>query len=242
MKQCPQCLQTFSDDYLFCLSDGTSLVSFFDSPDETTVIRPSPFIQQQIPYIKQGVSPMFAYLLIGLIALIIGGAIVFWLRLDSNNYAKNQNLDKSNSAGKQSKDVVANSNLTESNIQSERDLSSPIIKINLSGRWTGDWMSSSAFYTADVSLTDNGSGKVQGQIVWTLKRTKNSQKIDKVGFTAVEYVQGSFNPTTRMLVIRGYRKDDPYNLVILDNYQLTLAEDNSRLGGKSKTGQMTLHR
>jgi hypothetical protein len=82
MKRCSQCHQTYPDDNLnFCLSDGTSLVFVSDSSFEETVISPSPFVQQTSQPTRQGVSPLFAYSLIGLLALIVGGGIVFLLRL-----------------------------------------------------------------------------------------------------------------------------------------------------------------
>jgi len=81
MKQCSQCHQTYTDDDLnFCLSDGTPLVFVSDSSFEETVIRPSPFVQRTLLPSRQGNSPLFAYSLIALLALIVGGGIVFLLR------------------------------------------------------------------------------------------------------------------------------------------------------------------
>lgn len=81
MKRCSQCYQVYPDDNLnFCLSDGTALMAVSDSSFEETLIRPSPFVQQTLHPTQQGVSPLFAYSLIGLLALIVGGAIVFMLR------------------------------------------------------------------------------------------------------------------------------------------------------------------
>ncbi len=90
MKRCPQCQQTFSDENSYCLFDGTPLI--FDAPEELTVIRPSPFVQQPLQPTRQGVSPMFAYLAIGLLALVVGGAVIFWIKSESNvsSTAKNE--------------------------------------------------------------------------------------------------------------------------------------------------------
>ena len=84
MKRCPQCQQTFLDENLYCLSDGTPLLPVFDAPEETTVIRPYPFIQQSSQPVRQGVSPIFAYLSIALLALVVGGAVVLWVKSNSN--------------------------------------------------------------------------------------------------------------------------------------------------------------
>jgi hypothetical protein len=74
----------------------------------------------------------------------------------------------------------------------------------------------------------------------------NSKKTEKVGLTAVEYVQGSYDSNTRIINLSGVRKDDPNGLIILDKYRLSLAGDNSTLagatvGGKTR-GQISLRR
>jgi uncharacterized protein (TIGR03067 family) len=81
MKRCPKCNLTYQDDDLnFCLTDGGQLVFVPDS--EETVIRPSPFLQQTSPSVRQGFNPIFVYLTIGLLALFAGGAIMLWLKSD----------------------------------------------------------------------------------------------------------------------------------------------------------------
>lgn len=82
MKRCPNCNQTYSDENSFCLSDGTLLVS--DAADVPTVISRSPFIQQSVQPVRQGVNPLFAYLAIALFALVAGGAVVAYLKSDSS--------------------------------------------------------------------------------------------------------------------------------------------------------------
>lgn len=77
MKRCPQCNSVFEDDLSYCLNDGSVLTGNFEQ--ETVVNSRQPnFISSQPP-IKQGVSPIFAYLTFGLLALFIGGGLVAWL-------------------------------------------------------------------------------------------------------------------------------------------------------------------
>lgn len=111
MKLCPQCQQTFLDENLYCLSDGTPLVPVFDAPEETTLIRPFPSIQQSPQTARQGVSPIFAYLSIALLVVVVGGATIFWLKSSSNASpsAKNE-VD------------LTNSNATESFVNKDQDL------------------------------------------------------------------------------------------------------------------------
>ena len=111
MKRCPQCQQTFLDENLYCLSDGTPLVPIFDAPEEATVIRPLPFIQQSPQTARQGVSPMFAYLSIALLALVVGGAAIFWVKSNSNVSPNTKN-----------EVVFANSNTTESSPNKDQNL------------------------------------------------------------------------------------------------------------------------
>lgn len=83
MKRCSQCNRNYPDDNLkFCLSDGTPLVSVFDAPEEATVIRPLPYVKQPVPSAHQGTNPLFAYLAIGVLVLLFGGAVVMWMRSD----------------------------------------------------------------------------------------------------------------------------------------------------------------
>jgi len=107
MKRCPNCNLTYCDENLFCLSDGTPLV--LDTDDVPTAIIPSPFVQQPGQPVRQGVSPMFAYLAIGLFALLVGGAFVLWLKSDSG-------------ASLTVKNDVPNSNSTEPKTNKEQDL------------------------------------------------------------------------------------------------------------------------
>jgi hypothetical protein len=64
-----------------------------------------------------------------------------------------------------------------------------------------------------------------------MKSTPQEAKQSKIGLTAVEYIKGSYNPETRMLMMEGYRKDDPNDIISLDKYRLILSEDNRSLGG-----------
>lgn len=100
MKRCPTCNQVYADDSMsFCLTDGVSLLATYDS-EPTLVLSPPSFntpsaigspSQTQQPS-RQGGIPMFAYLAVGLLALVIGVALVLWLKSDSSTLpiAKNE--------------------------------------------------------------------------------------------------------------------------------------------------------
>jgi len=84
MKRCSQCGTTYPDtnaDLQFCLLDGTSLVFIPDSPVEEAITRPLPDVRQTLQSERQGSSSsLFVYLTIGLLALMVGGAIVYWIK------------------------------------------------------------------------------------------------------------------------------------------------------------------
>lgn len=120
--------------------------------------------------------------------------------------------------------------------------SEPNPDLTPTGSWSGDWSSKTTYFTAEANLTETTGGRVTGQIVWTIRRTSNPKKTDKIGTSAVEDVQGAFNPSTRILTLRGIRKNDPNNIIILDRYNLSLAADNQTLMGKSIGGTLTLRR
>ena len=121
MKRCPHCNQTYPDDDLnFCLSDGGQLVFVSDSSFEETVIRPSSFFQQPSPPVKQGVNPMFAYLAIGLLALVVGGAVVMWIKSDSSASSIAKNEPPTNASTPTEQKIVV-SNEQKDNLKQEQD-------------------------------------------------------------------------------------------------------------------------
>jgi hypothetical protein len=80
MKQCLQYRKTYSDENLFCLSDGSSLVS--DSFEQTTIIY------QPAEKLPQGVNPILFYAALGLLVLIIVGGVAWVTTGNSTNQAK----------------------------------------------------------------------------------------------------------------------------------------------------------
>jgi hypothetical protein len=100
MRKCPQCQQLYDDETNFCLNDGTTLIFVSDSytsqSETPTVLRQTPaptvYVQTETPS-SYGNTPFtppvssaptetnksntpFIAVLVGLIALVVGGAIV----------------------------------------------------------------------------------------------------------------------------------------------------------------------
>ena len=260
MKRCPNCNQIFSDDNLFCLNDGTSLLDISNTGQTPTIFltpesSPTQFVPRptaNIPNSSGGI-PGWLYAVLGAMAAIIVALGVAFFVTRTPTEKETAKTDQSTKQGETA------SNLNQSNIENKQVAPTPNNanvafstprrtvsinpNLNPSGRWTGDWNSAKSSFTAELNLTDNGAGKFSGQIFWTLRSSINPKKIYKAGATATEYVQGTFNPATRTLVLSGYRKDDPNDIVVLDKYNLVLAENNQTLGGGSKSnGRFNLKR
>jgi hypothetical protein len=219
------------------------------------VIPKFPIGQTNSAPIKQ-TSPIL-YALIGGMAVLILGLIGFLLVTRNSPETETAKKSEVNSTDK---DVTGKSNpknnmsqsFSASNLQTaEKPTATPVPQppkpdISPAGNWQGQWTNGKAVYGQQFTLKDDGNGRISGQIVHTLQSTMNSKKMEKIGLTAVEYVQGSYDSTTGIINLSGVRKDDPNGLIILDKYRLSLAGDNSTLagatvGGKTR-GQISLRR
>ena len=103
---------------------------------------------------------------------------------------------------------------------------------SVAGDWSGFWASLDGyFYTAELSLEMTEDGGVQGQIVWTLDQSPRKEESAKLGLTGIEYVRGTFDPASGVLLMEGYEKDDPNTILGLDRYRLVISEDGMVIGG-----------
>jgi hypothetical protein len=90
MKQCPTCSQIYDNTENFCQNDGSTLSVIsteqktYSTSDAPTMVVPK-LVSSEATVIRPGVHPAFAYLTIGLLALLAGGAIMLWLKSDSNS-------------------------------------------------------------------------------------------------------------------------------------------------------------
>jgi hypothetical protein len=206
MKRCPKCNQVYADDNLnFCLTDGASLLATSDS-EPTLVMSPpsfntpsaigSPSHPQQPS--RQGVSPLFAYAAVGLLALLIGGGIVIWLKSDttSSSSVANQNTMPStvNSTSQNSGEVkeepkVNRNQITPKETQTERPITLPPPTVesvqSLMNRWENaqDTQNFTAYESCygysfrGVLRTTSGRVKVYGFNEWMKDRRRMINQI-----------------------------------------------------------------
>lgn len=94
MKHCPTCDRSYSDETLtYCLEDGSLLSASFDA-EATQRIPPSRITNHQSTEVlpptlslstptRQGRKSLIVYLVVGLLALVAGGAIMAWMNSNS---------------------------------------------------------------------------------------------------------------------------------------------------------------
>jgi len=257
MKQCPSCQQLFEDDNLYCLEDGTPLLQLVETaPPASFPLSgevPTQFIPRPVAVPQAAVEAQskWLYLVIGVLATALVAVTLFFVMrpgADSpkagnsgeNPTARGANDSSANTSG--SPNVASSNGSVTPAANANKAFEKPVDpSLTPAGTWSGNWTSKSAEFSARASFSED-NGRVSGQIEWTLDRTSNPKKIYKVGLTAIEYVQGTYNPATRQLSVRGVRKDDPNGIVILDRYNLSLAESNRTLSGRSINGNFVLRR
>ena len=237
MKTCPQCGQQFSDDNSFCLDDGSILVLPAHTPSRGTGDQPTQVFLTPAPVTTANPNKGILYAFVGVLLLVIGGMTSYIVFRPGDDGEKFQTVSttKANTQSESPTPPPANTVVTPA-----FNAPPPISRLDATanGRWSGDWTAPSGAYLNVVfTLNDDGNGRVNGQINWTLRRTTRPDKMSKIGMSATEYVNGNFDPVTRKLSLQGYRKDDPNGvLVMLDQYRLTLSSDENRLSGSAKNG------
>ena len=252
MKKCPICNQTFTDDNVFCMNDGTTLLLVSDTganpfviptaDNQTTQVVSHPQISAQIPVQpapKDNSKWLFLIIGILLTAVAAMGAYVFVGRgeKDEKKETANQNAKTENTAENANRLETGSAvNTPKTTATAEQPKINP--NLNPAGSWSGSLSyPSGASFSGQADLTDEGGGRVSGQIVWTYVSAGNRSKADKIGLSATEYVRGTYDAATRTLTLNGYSKSDPYNMIILDKYRLTLAENNRQMNGYSFGGK-----
>jgi outer membrane protein OmpA-like peptidoglycan-associated protein len=115
------------------------------------------------------------------------------------------------------------------------------VQAQLFTHWKGEWTAegSSYLYTLEMELEANGNWDVQGKMTWTLEKADESDAVTfaylktRIGKTAIEYVKGKYNPSTRTYTLKGIRNQDPDYIITLEKYDLLVSEDGYHITGKT---------
>jgi hypothetical protein len=250
MKRCPKCGLTLTDDNDFCLEDGSRLVVESGNQAfggmQTSGEMPTQFVprpQAIAAPSSTGSSPIL-YLVIGVLstALAAVGVYVLLIRDDGKkSEIVGANVPQANSTASPTPSTPSPTETSAISAAAEPPKAIP--GLSPDGTWLGEWVhgKQTSAFTAVTNLKES-NGVVYGQIIWTVRRHTNPQKVNKVGLTAIEYFQGTYDPASRMVRLRGVRKGDPNNLVILDRYNLSLSKDGRSMSGRSKNGSFVLRK
>ncbi len=105
----------------------------------------------------------------------------------------------------------------------------------------GSWTRLGTGYLFDFDLhLEHTGNKVEGYFNWKFVQYDETDGFgteyykDKIGLTAREYVQGTWNPAERSYHLKGYKKDDPHTIIALDEYLLRV-DGNGDLGGDTRS-------
>jgi hypothetical protein len=104
-------------------------------------------------------------------------------------------------------------------------------KAALEKEWAGHFTQPGAAFDAKLRLRVLPDGAVEGSFHWTQTKADREDRKRNVGRSGTEFVWGVYDPKTRLLLIDGYRRDDPHAILGLDRYRLTLGTKNQILGG-----------
>jgi len=104
--------------------------------------------------------------------------------------------------------------------------------VSPAGEWLCAWNSASGYhFTGLVTLTAKEDGTLAGQIVWTLKKSPRPEEQSKLGLAGTEFIRGTYDYRTRLVLCEGYRKEDPSEVIGLDRYKLVFADNGVALSG-----------
>jgi hypothetical protein len=101
----------------------------------------------------------------------------------------------------------------------------------VAGPWRGMWKGGDFLYEAEMTLNVSPAANVEGSIGWTLRASPRPNEASKIGMKGIEYVRGKFYPDVGLLILDGYRKDDPNGILGLDKYRLVVSPTGKILGG-----------
>ena len=101
----------------------------------------------------------------------------------------------------------------------------------VAGTWRGQWVSDNSpgyLFEYEMTLKMDEEFNVSGEIKWTQLKSPSKTKDGK---SAVEHIKGTGNKEKRMIEVKGFKKDDPENVISLDEYKITFEESGKGFKG-----------
>src|ERR1044072_6360709 len=120
MKQCSKCDQTYTDYSLkFCFSAGTELIPMPRKSDAAAAAD-LPSTGKGSAGKQRAAYPMAAYLVIGIAAVLVGVAVIAWIRFDSSSTGNEISSAASNQASEQATAEIEKLNQQKENLRLEQ--------------------------------------------------------------------------------------------------------------------------
>ena len=209
----------------------------------TQVVRVDPPISQETKHRTFGA----AYVVIGLLVLVCAGLAAALLALNRDRIWPDDRPDERAQVNTNSTPIASPTpNVTTRQTDprstpqtSPTTVATPTTRTyDPTGQWKGQWSTESGtLFDFELTLTPSGGNSVNGEVKWTMRRTVRPDKAGKVGLSAIEYVRGSYDPSSGSVTLAGYAKDDPQNvLVMVDTYRLKMSGDDRTLTGSARNG------
>lgn len=104
-----------------------------------------------------------------------------------------------------------------------------------SGTWKGHWESANSpgyLFEFNMKLEVGDDLNVSGQIEWTLLKAPDNRNIGK---TAIEHIKGTADKEKKSVDFKGFKQDDPLNIISLDEYKVEIDKSGRELNGKTSS-------
>jgi hypothetical protein len=96
--------------------------------------------------------------------------------------------------------------------------------------WAGTWTNPRGYvYFAELQLAPAARDSLEARFRWTLLRSPRAN--EKIGLSGTEFAHGRYDAATQLLLLQGYRKDDPDSVIGIDGYRLLVANRGDALTG-----------
>jgi len=107
------------------------------------------------------------------------------------------------------------------------------------GEWTK--MNKGELFTGVFKITIDANNMVKGELLWTYLATDETSDFlsqhykGKKGKSGIEFVEGTYDPSTHDMHFEGKNKTDPYEVIGTDKYSLKLSINKKVLYGLTAT-------
>jgi hypothetical protein len=100
--------------------------------------------------------------------------------------------------------------------------------------WDGECRNPTGYvYSCRVRIKISAANRVTGSIQWSLKASPRADEQLAIGRKAKASVKGTFDPSSRRIAIGSYSEDDPYRMIEVNEYTLSLSADGRTLSGET---------